>query len=82
MFIYKFFWDGLDKGTFNALYSQDNINKRDVFLRYCGIFVLYATICTVALFLSENVAGIVITAIVVLLLIVETVLFFKCNKEG
>lgn len=82
MLIYKLFWDGFDKGTFDVLYSHDNLEKRDLFMRYCGIIVLYGIICTVVLFLSENVIGLIITATAVLIFAIETLLFFKCNKNS
>lgn len=80
--IYKMFWNGLDKGTFNHIYSQNNLVKRDIVIRYCSIFALYAEICTVALFMVENTIGIIIAiAVPVLLLTVETILFFKHNQS-
>ena len=82
MLIYKFFWDGYDKGTFDAFYTQDNLRKRDLFMRYCGIIALYAAICTVVLFLLDNFIGILVTAIAVLVFLIETLLFFKCNKNA
>lgn len=82
IFIYKIFWNGYDKGAFNALYSQDNLRKRDLFMRYCSIIVFYATICTVALFLSEDTIGLTITAITVLIFAIETLSFFKFNKNA
>lgn len=61
--IFYLFWMGFDNGSFTAFYSQDNLEKRDKFIRYFGIFTNYGAIITVVLFLREDLMGIILSAV-------------------
>ena len=81
VFIYKLFWDGLDKGSFKAFYSRDNLKKRDIYMRYCTVFALYGVICTVALYALKNILCAVTVISAILMLIAESILFFRYNTK-
>ena len=74
------FWKGLDSGDFTKFFSQENLEKRDIILRFCSILVQYSTIVTTVLYAMENIIGLIISILLFVLFIVESVLFFKINK--
>lgn len=69
------FWKGLDSGNFTKFFSQENLEKRDIILRFCGILVQYGTIVTAVLYAVENIIGLIISILLIVLFIVESVLF-------
>lgn len=79
--IFYLFWMGFDNGSFTAFYSQDNLEKRDKFIRYFGIFTNYGVIITVVLFLREDLMGIILSAVFLILLIVESIFYFQTNNN-
>ena len=74
------FWKGLDSGNFTKFFSQENLEKRDIIFRFCGILVQYSTIVTTVLYAMENIIGLIISILLFVLFIVESVLFLKINK--
>ena len=80
LIIYHVFWKGLDSGDFTKFFSQEDLEKRDVILRFCSILVQYSTIVTIVLYAMENIVGLIISILLIVLFIVESVLFFRMNK--
>lgn len=60
LIIYHVFWKGLDSGNFTNFFSQENLKKRDIILRFCSILVQYSTIVTTVLYAMENIIGLII----------------------
>lgn len=81
LFIFNLFWKGFDNGSFTASYSQDNLKKRDKFIRYFGIFTNYGVIITIILYLREDLVGIILSAVILILLIVESIFYFRINNN-
>lgn len=74
------FWKGLDSGNFTKFFSQENLEKRDIISRFCSILVQYSTIVTTVLYAMENIIGLIISILLIVLFIVESVLFFRINQ--
>lgn len=81
LFIIYLFWKGFDNGSFTAFYSQENLRKRDKSIRYLSIFVNYGVIVTMILHAREDLAGIILSAVILVLLIAESIFYFRTNNN-
>lgn len=81
LFIIYLFWKGFDNGSFTAFYSQDNLKRRDKYIRYFSIFANYGVIITVILHSKEDLVGIILSAVFLVLLIVESIFYFRTNNN-
>lgn len=81
LFIIYLFWKGFDNGGFTAFYSQDNLKRRDKYIRYFSIFANYGVIITVILHAKEDLVGIILSAVILVLLIVESIFYFRTNNN-
>lgn len=81
LFIIYLFWKGFDNGSFTAFYSQDNLKRRDKYIRYFSIFANYGVIITVILHAKEDLVGIILSAVILVLLIVESIFYFRTNNN-
>ncbi len=81
LFIIYLFWKGFDNGSFTAFYSQDNLKRRDKYIRYFSIFSNYGVLITVILHAKEDLVGIILSAVILVLLIVESIFYFRTNNN-
>ncbi len=81
LYIFVMFWKGMDKGSFALFYSQENLLKRDRIIRYVSLITMHFSFAMI-FFLFESVVGYIIGTLFIVLFAIESIFFFKTEKEN
>lgn len=83
LYIFRLFWKCYDNGKFSTLFSPQDLITRDTVIKYSTILLLYIILELVAIsVLFDNMINcyIIVSLMLLIAMIVDSVLYFFSNK--